>query len=178
MLNARTLINLSKHVENIIQSNSSLDEYGYMSIEDLIVDLNSHPLWEHIQPLDLKDIVNGSPIKRIEICGNKIRLVRNKFNISNVFKHKIIPPKTLYFGANIVGISRIKNFGIKPVREKYVRLYSDKKMVQVLVHKNNHIAYVEIDALKAYSEGVEFYKGNFNVYLAEYISPKYFKKIT
>jgi putative RNA 2'-phosphotransferase len=177
MLNARTIINLGKLIENILQRSLKVDELGYMKIEDLIEEVNQHPLWEHIQPLDLKDIVNGSPIRRLELTGNKIRLVRPVNNASNSIKHRIIPPKILYYGTGVVGISRIKTFGLKPLRDQYVKLYPDKKMVQVMVHKNTHIAYVEIDALKAHQDGIEFTKGQFSTYLATNIPPKYIKRI-
>lgn len=178
MLSARTLINLSKYVESVILKSSDKDEYGYVFIEDVVEEINKHPLWEHIVPMDIIEVSKGSPLRRLEIIGNKIRLIAITSNKPAIFDHKVIPPKLLYYGTNIVGISRIKTFGIKSFREQYIKLFPDKKMVQVLIHKNSHIAYVEIEAFQAHLDGIEFIRGGVNTYLATFIPAKYIKKIS
>jgi putative RNA 2'-phosphotransferase len=178
MLSARTVVSLSKYIENILTRTSNTDEYGYMLMEDLIEEVNDHPLWEHIQPLDIKEVVNGSAIRRLELVGNKIRLIRPVNNVTTPFKHRVIPPATLYYGTTVVGISRVKTFGLKPLKDNYVKLFPSKSMVQVMVHRNAHIAYVEIEAFKAHQDGIQFIKGDLNTYLANHIPAKYIKKIT
>jgi len=178
MLSARTVINLSKQLEKILYKSDSVDDYGYIEIEKVLEELNNHPAWEYVSYLDIKEVVKSSALKRLEISGNKIRLIRLNSAINNTITHNVIPPKVLYYGTGIVGISRVKTFGIRSYKDQFVKLYPDKRMIQVLIHRNSHIAHIEIDAFKAHKDGIKFVKGDLNTYLAEYIPPQYIKKIT
>ena len=177
MLNARTLINLSKQIEKIIYNSTRKDTFGYILLDNLLEELNRHPAWEHIALSDIAEVVKGSSIKRLEISGNKIRLIRRDTPIPTALSHRVIPPKSLYYGTSAVGLSRIKTFGIKAFRSDYVKLFPDKRMIQVLTHKNSHVSYIEVDAFRAYQDGIPFIKGELNCYMTEYIPAKYIKKI-
>lgn len=178
MLSSRTLVNLSKQVEKILLKTENVDEYGYMSVGEILQELNRHPAWEYVGYLDIKELVNSSAIRRLELSGNKIRMIRHQSPATPALVHKVIPPKTLFYGTSVVGISRVKTFGIRPFKEQYIKLFPDKRMIQVLTHRNSHVAYVEIDALQAHREGIAFYKSDLNTYLAEYVPSDYIKKIT
>jgi RNA:NAD 2'-phosphotransferase (TPT1/KptA family) len=154
-----------------------------MDLSLLLEMLHQHPLWDQVTREDLFQVLKASPVKRLEILGDKIRLSR-KTKLSSAdltlpkgTRTKIIPPKTLYYGTSFVGISRVKVFGIRSFKEDFVKLYADKRMIQVLVHKNSHIAYVELDAFQAHLDGVPFYKGDLNNYLVKELSPNYIRKI-
>lgn len=180
MLSSRTLINLSKYIENILFNQTQKDEYGFVLLEKVLDELRKHPLWDCIEFEDIVEVVNSSSLKRLQIMGNKIRMVQtpNIINITSpITNKKVIPPKLLYYGTSLVGITRIKTFGIKSFKDNYIKLYPDKKMVQVLVHRNADITYIEINALDAHLEGVTFIKGDYNSYLTEFIAPKYIQKI-
>ncbi|MEW5818633.1 MAG: RNA 2'-phosphotransferase [Cyanobacteriota bacterium] len=178
MLSSRTVVNLSKQIEKVLFNVVESDEFGFITIDELLEELNKHPAWEYIQYSDITDVVKSSPLKRLEISGNKIRLNRPLKTVSSAIFNNVMPPNTLYYGTSFVGISRIKTFGIRSYRDQYIKLYPDKRLIQVLVHRNSHIVYVEIDALKAYKDGINFVKGNLNTYLVEHIPPKYINKIT
>lgn len=177
MLSSRTLINLSKQIERIILNYIYKDEFGYMLLQELLDELNKHPAWEYTTMSDIIEVNRNSTLKRLQISGDKIRLVIPQTITNTKLSSKAIPPKTLFYGTTIVGVSRIKTFGIKSFKDKYVKLFPDKKMIGVLTHRKSHPAYIEIDAYKAYQDGIHFIKSDFNSYLAEYIPPKYINKI-
>lgn len=177
MLTARTLINLSKHIEKIIYRSPNKDQFGYLTLAELLLELNNHPAWEYINIQDISEVVKKSTLKRLEISGNKIRLIIPRQDSTAPLIHTVIPPKKLYYGTTVVGISRIKTFGLRSYKDKYIKLYPDKRMVQVLVHRVNHVAIAEIDAMKAHKNNISFLKGDLNTYLAEFIPPEYIIKI-
>lgn len=177
MLSSRTLINLSKQIEKIILNYIYKDEFGYILIEELLQELNKHPAWEYTTISDIIEVTKNSTLNRLQISGDKIRLVIPQKLVNHNLSSKVIPPQTLFYCTTIVGVSRVKTFGIKSFKDKYVKLFPDKNMISVLTHRKSHPVYIEINAFKAYQDGIEFIKSDFNSYLAEYIPPKYINKI-
>ncbi|MGD9580056.1 MAG: RNA 2'-phosphotransferase [Vampirovibrionia bacterium] len=177
MLDSRTLINLSKQIEKIILNYIYKDEFGYVPIEHVLKELNKHPAWEYTTLTDILEVIKNNTLNRLQISGDQIRLlIPQKFTTRNTLNN-VIPPKTLFYGTTVVGVSRIKTFGIKSFKDKYIKLFPDKKMIQVLTHRKMHPAFIEIDAFKAHQDGIKFIKSDFNSYLAEYIPAKYINKI-
>jgi putative RNA 2'-phosphotransferase len=92
----------------------------------------------------------------------------------HISKEPIVPPAILYHGTTHKAAQIILKDGLKPMKRQYVHLSVDTDTaVQVGKRRDSEPAILKIDAAKAHSDGVKFYKGNDKVVLADYIPPEY-----
>ena len=92
----------------------------------------------------------------------------------HISKEPVIPPDILYHGTTHKALDAIMNDGLKPMGRQYVHLSVDTETaVQVGKRRDNDPVILKIDALKAYNDGVRFYKGNDKVILADHVPQQY-----
>lgn len=152
-----------------------LDSEGFVPVEQLISALDESG--KHSRPItvsDLEYIIENMDKRRFEIQGDKIRALYGHSVPMHISKEPITPPSILYHGTTHKALSAIMKDGLKPMRRQYVHLSVDTDTaVQVGKRRDSEPAILKIDAAKAHSDGVKFYKGNDKVVLADFISPEY-----
>ena len=89
-------------------------------------------------------------------------------------KDVIAPPDVLYHGTAHKALGTILNDGLMIMGRQYVHLSVDTETaVQVGKRRDTAPVILVIDAHKAYTDGIVFYKGNDKVVLADYVPARY-----
>lgn len=151
-----------------------MDEEGWVSIEQLLRALSTADEFKKVTQKDLAIMIDKSDKKRHEIKNNKIRAFYGHSIPMRITKNKKTPPDKLYHGTARRFIESIKQNGLLPMSRQYVHLSADiDTATKVGCRHGNLPCILEIDAKKAYEDGVGFYHGNEKVWLADKIPPCY-----
>lgn len=173
-----TLNKLGREISYILRHNPkkydlSLDEEGYVLIDELILKLKSNEKFNGINKDDLIALLNIDNNKRYVVKNNMIKASYGH-SISINKNDVVIPPDILYHGTTKEAYSSIVNNGINSMKRGYVHLASNINEAIRVGKRRTNIPYIlEIDAKRAYLDGVIFYKGNDEIYLTKYIDEKY-----
>lgn len=150
-------------------------EGGYREISDLV---KNHGFTKE----QLADLVENDDKGRYEfdndICPRKIRARQGHSVNVDVGLREAIPPKILYHGTSSRFIDKIKKEGIKKMSRLYVQLSESLETAIDVGKRHGGTTYIiEINTEKMISDNVKFFLSNNNVWLTEYIDPKYYEKI-
>ena len=86
--------------------------------------------------------------------------------------------ETLFHGTDVRFIDSIKNEGIRKMTRNHVHLSPNINIAKNVGKRHgNNIRIIEIDAKKMLEDGIKIFVSRNNVYLTEYVDPKYFNKI-
>lgn len=155
-----------------------MDEEGWVSVEQLVDALNKDMKWIGTSEDDLLVMIDKSEKKRHEISGGKIRAFYGHSIPMHIKKEKMIPPDILYHGTARRFLSSIKINGLLPQGRQYVHLSQDISTAQsVGLRRDNKPCVLQIDAKRAWEDGILFYFGNEKVWLADVIPSKYITEI-
>lgn len=156
----------------------SLDEYGYIYIDELIAGMNERGIRTNIN--DIKRIVRQDNKQRYTIKGDMIKANQGHSKYVNL---ELTPldkkdiPDYLYHGTTGIIKSIILKDGIKKMKRQYVHLSKDKvTATQVATrHFNTNKDYVVfiINTSKMIEDNIPIYISDNGVYLIDYVDPKY-----
>lgn len=153
-----------------------LDENGWVSAEQLLTVLKENDKWESVTIEDLEHIIENSDKKRHELVDGKIRALYGHSVLKKIVKESAEPPAILFHGTARRFLESIENKGILPKGRQYVHLSNDiETAFQVGKRRDDKPIILEIDAKRAWDEGVKFYLGNDKVWLGDNIPSKYIK---
>ncbi|WP_020614906.1 RNA 2'-phosphotransferase [Paenibacillus daejeonensis] len=153
-----------------------LDTEGWVPVEQLLSALNEEKQWDGVQQEDLVLMIERSDKKRHELLNGKIRALYGHSVPEKISKTPEAPPPVLYHGTARRLIERIRADGLKPMNRQYVHLSSDiQTAVTVGKRKDDSPIILQVDAARAWAEGVAFYRGNHMIWLADAVSPAYLK---
>jgi putative RNA 2'-phosphotransferase len=153
-----------------------LDENGWVSVEQLLTSLRENSKWESVIIEDLEHIIESSDKKRHELVDGKIRALYGHSVPKKIVKESSEPPVILFHGTARHFLESIGNKGLLPKGRQYVHLSNDiETALQVGKRRDDKPIILEIDAKKAWDEGVKFYLGNDKVWLADNIPSQYIK---
>lgn len=154
-----------------------LDSEGFVPVNQLIQAINESGSYDRpIIISDLEHIIEFSDKKRHEIQGDKIRALYGHSVPKHISKDAVIPPDILYHGTSHKALNSILSAGLKPMNRQYVHLSVDTDTaVQVGKRRDTAPVILRIDAHKAHTDGVSFYKGNDKVILADNVPKQYIK---
>ena len=154
-----------------------LDEQGYVPISQLLFALNETGKYtDEIKRSDLEHIIETSDKKRHEISGDKIRALYGHSTPHSIKKELCEPPDILFHGTSHKTLEAILKDGLLPMSRQYVHLSTDIDTAQLVgKRRDTNPVILQIDAGKAYKNGVSFYKGNDIVWLCDSIPTAYIK---
>lgn len=153
-----------------------MDGEGWVSIKQLLRALHTKDEFKNITQNDLVMMINQSDKKRHEIKNDKIRAFYGHSIPMRITKNKKMPPDVLYHGTARRFMENIKQNGLLPMSRQYVHLSADiETATKVGCRHDTRPCILEIDAKKAYHDGVGFYHGNEKVWLANQIPPCYIR---
>lgn len=143
-----------------------LDKSGWVSVEQLLTDLKENSKWESVTIEDLEHIIESSDKKRHELVHGKIRALYGHSVPKKIVKESSEPPVIIFHGTARRFLESIGNKGLLPKGRQYVHLSNDiETALQVGKRHDYKPIILEIDAKKAWDEGVKFYLGNDKVWL-------------
>ena len=152
-----------------------IDSNGWRSTKELL----DHGFTSQL----LDTIVKTNEKKRYEFNEDKT-LIRARQGHSipvDVDLKETTPPDTLYHGT----AARLKDVifedGLKKMSRLHVHLSEDVETAKTVglrhAKATREVAVFVINTKKMYEDGIVFYKSNNNVWLTEYVDPKYIKCI-
>ena len=152
-----------------------LDEKGFVPVVQLLDALNEGGSYSRdVTVGDLEAVVLNSDKKRHEIVGDRIRAIYGHSIPGKVIYEPSTPPAILYHGTARRFVNRIMVEGLKPMSRQYVHLSTDvETALSVGQRKDSPPVLFVIDAESASADGLDFYRGNDKVWLAEEVPPRY-----
>ena len=146
-----------------------LDEEGFASAEDVCKAFG-------IDPETLEKVVEQSDKKRFELTNGKIRALYGHSIPAKIKKEEIIPPEILYHGTSRKAAEAILTEGLKPMKRQYVHLSCEANIAyEVGKRKDRDPAILQIDAGRAYKDGIVFYSGNERNVLVDFVPTEYIR---
>ncbi len=116
--------------------------------------------------------------KRYEIADGRIRASYGHSTEQKIQKTPSAPPQILYHGTTDTVLDVILKKGLKPMRRQYVHFATDRQMAtEVASRRAGKVVILEILAGEAYRNGVAFYLGNENVWLADFVPPRFIRVV-
>jgi len=173
-------IKLSKLVSYILRHKPedygiTLDDEGWVDIPVLINQITDrHKIFAEIDKDTFEQITRQSGKQRFEITGNRIRAFYGHSIEAKIVREKCCPPDVLYHGTPTDTAALILEDGLKAMNRQNVHMSSDEKTAEI-VAKRWHCDYLilKVDAKRAFDEGLNFYEGNENIWLADFIPNQY-----
>lgn len=151
-----------------------MDENGWVLINQVLYSLQEEKRWKSINEKDIYHVVETSDKSRFEILDGKVRALYGHSIPDKILKDADEPPEVLYHGTSGKVVSMIMKDGLQPRGRQYVHMSVGVEMaIQVGKRRDIKPTLLKINAKKAWNDGVAFYKGNSNVWLADCVDPKY-----
>ncbi len=174
------LVHISKEISYALRHHPeefglTPDEQGFVPVDELLAALNArHPGRQPVTRADLEEIVATSPKQRHQISGNRIRALYGHSFATRIEREPATPPDVLYHGTTRRALASILQQGLLPMGRQYVHLSTNVAMArEVGARRDAHPAILLVDAKAAASDGVRFYRGGNDVWLADEVPPEY-----
>lgn len=148
--------------------NLTLDKEGWADVKDILSALN-------VSKKELIEIVDWDDKGRYEFSKDqkKIRARQgHSVNVEIEFK-EFKPTSKLYHGTVWPSVEGIMQSGLKSMSRLYVHLSKDVQTATKVGSRRGQPVILEIDAVKAVTEGVDFWISNNGVILAKHVPSKY-----
>ena len=151
------------------------DDEGWVPVAELVDALHSRgPAWEYLGAADLAGMIAASAKRRYELDGDRIRALYGHSLPGRLAKEPASPPERLFHGTSPRAAEAIRQHGLVPMRRQYVHLSADiGTALQVGRRKAAEPVLLVVRAGEAATDGVRFYRGNEQVWLADAVPPRY-----
>ena len=166
----------SKFLSKILRHNPEsvgieLTDKGWAKVSDILKVLK-------INKTELNEIIETNNKKRFEYNEHET-LIRARQGHSidvDVELQIFVPTNHLYHGTASRFLSSIMKEGITKQSRKHVHLSDNLKTAQNVGSRHGNPVVLEIDAVQMNKDGLVFYKSNNDVFLTDFIDPKYITK--
>ncbi len=171
---------LSKFMSKILRHDPlnfgvNLKEDGSCTIRELVDAINSQINWNGVTVENIIQVVKNCPKQRYAINDGRIKANYGHSKTKIQYQPKK-PPEILFHGTNKKVEELIRNEGIKPMGRNYVHLSEAVEFATLAGKRWGELVVLKVDAKNAYENGVKFFFADNEVWLSDYISPKYIIK--
>jgi putative RNA 2'-phosphotransferase len=148
---------------------------GWIGMADLLDALRrENQRFAAVTQADIERIINASDKQRYEIEGGRIRALYGHSVDAALAYTPGEPPTVLYHGTAAKVVPIIQNEGLKPMSRRYVHLSADEETARLVgQRKGGKLVLLYVAALQAHQNGIAFYYGNDDVWLADHVPPDY-----
>jgi len=171
--------NLSKEISYALRHapheyDLCLDEYGWVEVNKLISALRSQKCYVSLTVSDIEKMIQCSKKKRHELSEGKIRALYGHSVEDKIIKEPLKPPDTLYHGTAHKFIENILSIGLVSKGRQYVHLSEDVDTAIIVgKRRDKNPVILQVDSKQAWDDGIKFYLGNEDIWLADNIPAKY-----
>ena len=125
----------------------------------------------------LEEIVKTNNKKRYEFNENHTKIRARQGHSINVDVEltETTPPKILYHGTSTKALESIYKHGIVKGGRLYVHLSKDEETALKVGSRHGTPYVLKVDAEQMNKDGIKFYLSNNEVWLTDYVDPKYIK---
>ncbi|MCD6235405.1 MAG: RNA 2'-phosphotransferase [Thaumarchaeota archaeon] len=170
---------ISKYMSYLLRHNPKglrIREDGFVDLSALLEKLRERFPW--VDEDLIREVVDRGERKRFEIKDGKIRALYGHSIPVELELEEDRSVKVLYHGTTPEAVSEILKTGLKPMKRRWVHLSPTVEIARrVGLRRTRRPVILEIDAERARKEGLKFYKATDEVYLSDYIPPKYIKRV-
>jgi putative RNA 2'-phosphotransferase len=154
-----------------------LDDEGWVPVEDLLEILRSRRVaWRNLSEQDLATMIARSDKQRYELRGGRIRALYGHSVPGRLAKQAAMPPAVLYHGTHPGVLEAILAEGLKPMRRQYVHLSTDVATARLVARRRtSRPVILSVEAARACEQGITFYRGNDQVWLADVVPPAFIR---
>jgi len=152
------------------------DKNGWVNVDELISKMNEKDFVIDFEIL--KKVVDENDKKRFIFNENfeKIRANQGHSIEVDLSLKPIEPPEILYHGTSIKNLNSIFNEGIDKRKRNHVHLSKDMETAIKVGSRHGKPVVLKIKSKLMYEEGQNFYLSENNVWLTDYVDPKYIEK--
>jgi len=172
----KELIRIGRYITLLLRhkpekENLDIDNNGWVEVKQLINRLN-------ISKSDLDIIVSENNKKRFSYSqyDKKIRCNQGHSIDVDVNLEETKPPNILYHGTAYKNVESIFKDGIDKRQRLHVHLSSDIETATSVGKRHGEVYIFNIDCKQMYDDGIIFYLSLNDVWLTDYINPKYIIK--
>jgi putative RNA 2'-phosphotransferase len=183
----RRLVKLSKFLALILRHQPerfdlALDAAGWASLDEVMEILRGLPNFRWATRADVMKLVaegSGDDKRRFEVEANRIRARYGHSVEQRIVYEPCAPPERLYHGTTPEALPAIRQEGLRPMGRQYVHLSPDAETaVRVGARHASDPIVLTVRAGAAHASGILFYQASEQVYLTEYIPPKFLNFLT
>jgi len=146
---------------------------GYVPIDGLLDQIKKKDHWRWVTKHHIIEIVERSEKKRFVVVSNKIRALYGHTFATEIHYRSVTPPEYLFHGTARRNREKIEQEGLLPMKRQYVHLsVTPEDACKVGLRRDKNPVILNISALKAHTEGIQFYKAG-DLFLAKRIPRKY-----
>ncbi len=174
------LVRLSKTISHALRHKPEdyglhLDSEGWASIDELLNALRRRrSAWRQVGMSDIERIMVESEKQRFEVQKGKIRAFYGHSTTEKIEKQPAIPPEFLYHGTTAQAANAIRREGLRSMKRQYVHLSTEERTArQVALRHTAQPVILRVSALEAHQQGIHFYPGNEDIWLADPIPPAF-----
>ncbi len=163
-----------RHQPEIISLN--LDENGWADIKELQEKCSKNNI--HFTLEELEEMVKTNDKKRFIFNDGKNKIRANQghsIDIDLAMKPQL-PPEFLYHGTAETNVESILEKGIEKRNRQHVHLSSNKDTAEKVGMRHGKPVLLTIMTGKMYEDGLLFYLSENNVWLTDFVDPKYIKQ--
>jgi putative RNA 2'-phosphotransferase len=152
-----------------------LDAEGWVAVETLLDTLRKRrSAWRRLDVATIERIMVESEKQRFEMRDGNIRAFYGHSTAEKIEKQPIAPPELLYHGTTTEAAATIRREGLRSMQRQYVHLSTDEATARkVALRRTNRPVILRIHALEAHRQGIAFYAGNEDIWLADHVPPAF-----
>lgn len=166
-------IKLSKKLSYVLRHKPQsiglkLDKSGWANVNDILAKMG-------MTQTELDQVVADNNKQRFEFSEDKRRIrARQGHSVQVDLGYKpLSPPDILYHGTDKRLQDTLKKEGIKKMNRHHVHLSPDEQTAKIVGARHGPPLVILIDAKRMAADGCVFYKTENNVWLTDFIDPKY-----
>jgi putative RNA 2'-phosphotransferase len=149
----------------------TMDHEGWVDLQDFLAAMG-------ITRANLDQIMTDMDKQRFEVRDGRIRAHYGHSAKDRVQKQQDTPPDTLYHGTTPFAAYVIEREGIRPMGRQYAHLSSTPETARTVGGRRDPSPTIlAVDAARAHLDGVKFYRGNEDVWLADHVPPEYIARM-
>jgi putative RNA 2'-phosphotransferase len=176
------LIRLSKTIAYALRHKPEdyglvLDAEGWVAVDDLLAALRRRPGSQRMISLaEIETIMAESEKQRFELRDGKIRAFYGHSTPAKIEREPVEPPAILYHGTTQEAAQAILREGLRSMKRQHVHLSTDQKTARLVgLRRTSRPIILRIAALEAHQQGIKFYLGNEDIWLADPIPPAFIR---
>jgi putative RNA 2'-phosphotransferase len=151
-----------------------LDEEGWVSLDELLAALKAEPAFAAVALQHIQETLERADKARHEISGGRIRALYGHSVPGKLRRRRGAPPDVLYHGTVRAALPSIRAKGLRPMKRQYVHLSTDADTARIVgARKGRDVHVLTVRAGRAAAQGVPFYEGNGQVWLADHVPPEW-----
>jgi len=153
----------------------ALDAEGWVEVDELLAALRKRlGSRRQIGLAEIETIMAESEKQRFELRDGKIRAFYGHSTITKIEREPVEPPAILYHGTTQEAAQAILREGLRSMKRQHVHLSTDQRTARLVgLRRTSRPVILHISAMEAHRQGIKFYLGNEDIWLAEPIPQAY-----